>query len=118
VKHREPYPAAATSHIGLAEGAMDDDVNAAERFRLPGSFAGSDDPVETNPYPVGHPAHQLWLEMTRQAQAEVFGIDAGAHEALSPETADEWMQRLVVAKFDAWARRGAQFVSTDEAEWQ
>jgi hypothetical protein len=93
---------------------MDEDGTAQKGFRLPESLAESGDPVEANPYPVEHPAHQVWIDATRQAEMEVSRINADASSLLTPATAEEWMPTLVVAKFDVWARRGAQVVWTDD----
>lgn len=89
---------------------MDEDGNLLERLRLPESLVGSGDPVEGNPYPVEHPAHQVWIDATRRAEMEVIRINADASSLLTPATADEWMPTLVVAKFDVWARRGVRVV--------
>lgn len=92
---------------------MDETGNAGARLRLPKSFGESDDPVEGNPFPPEHPAHQVWLEATRRAQAAINRISADAFlssatpSSLTPGNADEWMQTLVLAKFDVWAERGA-----------
>jgi len=94
---------------------MDEDGNLLERLRLPESLVGSGDPVEGNPYPVEHPAHQVWIDATRQAEMEVIRTNADASSLLTPATADEWMPTLVVAKFDVWARRGVRVVWTDNA---
>jgi len=106
---------------GLAEGAMDEDANVPERFRLPTSFGESDDPVDRNPYPPEHQDHRAWLEATRRAQAEVCRISSdafalsGASSSLTPENADGWLPAMAVAKFDVWAARSLEFVRTDDA---
>jgi hypothetical protein len=100
--------------MGLAEGAMDDDQDLGARFRLPESFAEAGDPVEGNPYPTEHPAHQVWIGATRKAEMEVIRINSDASSMLTPATAGEWMPTLVVGKFDAWAGRGVQVVWTDD----
>ena len=97
---------------------MNEDGNTPERFELPKSFAEASDPVGGNPFPPEHPAHGMWLDATRQAEAEVCRLNAAAHTALTLETAGEWMPTLVVAKFDVWAKRGVRFVWTDQAEQQ
>ncbi len=89
--------------------------NLPEGLRLPESLAQSGDPVEGNPYPTEHPAHQVWIDATRQAEMEVSRINSDASSLLTPATADEWMPTQVVAKFDVWARRGVQVVWTDDA---
>ena len=60
------------SDRGLAEGAMDQDGNLPDGLRFPESLAESGDPVEGNPYPIEHPAHQVWIEATRHAELEVM----------------------------------------------
>jgi hypothetical protein len=99
--------------MGLAEGAMDDDHDLPARFRLPESFAESGDPISANPFPLEHPAHQAWITATHEAEIVVSRINAEAAASLTPATADDWMLVQVVAKFDAWAGRGVQFVLTD-----
>jgi hypothetical protein len=94
---------------------MDDDDDRLGRFRLPESFAESGDPVEANPFPPEHPAHQVWMDATRKAEMELSCINTDAPALLTPATAHEWMVMLVVAKFDVWARRGVQVVWTDDA---
>src|SRR5262245_25287417 len=101
---------------GLAEGAMDEDGNALKRFRLTTSFGELDDPVEGNPFPPEHPAHRAWQRATRIAQVEICRISADASSSsdaassLTVDNAGEWMQTMVVAKFDVWAERGLQAV--------
>ena len=95
---------------------MDDKGNPPDWLRLPKSVADSDDPIDRNPYPIEHPAHRVWSKATREAQAEVCRINADASMTLTPESADGWAQILLVAKFDAWARRGLQVVWTDQVE--
>ena len=97
---------------------MHDDQDLSSRLRLPESFAGSGDPIEGNPYPTEHPAHQVWMDATRKAEMEVSRINSDASSLLTPATADAWMPTLVVAKFDVWARRGVQVVWTDDAVQQ
>jgi hypothetical protein len=94
---------------------MDDDDDRLGRFRLPESFAESGDPVEANPFPPEHPAHQVWMDATRKAEMELSCINTDAPALLTPATAHEWMLMLVVAKFDVWARRGVQVAWTDDA---
>jgi hypothetical protein len=101
--------------MGLAEEAMDQEGKQPEGLRLPESLAESGDPVEGNPYPPEHPAHQVWNDSTRLAEMEVSRINATAPELLTPATSAEWMPTLVVSKFDVWARRGVQVVWTDDA---
>jgi hypothetical protein len=94
---------------------MDDEGRLSEGLQLPESLAESGDPVEGNPYPTEHPAHQVWMDATRQAEMEVSRINSEASSSLTPDNADEWMPMLVVAKFDVWAGRGVQVVWTDHA---
>jgi hypothetical protein len=95
---------------------MEEGRNPPERLALPKSFAESDDPVEGNPYPTEHPAHRVWSEATRKAQAEICRINADASMTLTPDSAEVWAQTLLFAKFDVWARRGVQVVWTDQVE--
>ena len=95
--------------------AMDDDQETSGRFRLPESFSQTDDPVGGNPYPQQHPAHEVWAGATRRAEAEISRINAEAAASLTPDTANDWMQGLAVAKFGVWAKRGVQVIWTDEA---
>ena len=97
---------------------MDDDQDLPARLRLPETFAESGDPIEGNPYPTEHPAHQVWMDATRKAEMEVSRINAQAPSLHNLADDNEWMPTLVVAKFDAWARRGLQVVWTDEAVHQ
>jgi hypothetical protein len=94
---------------------MDDEKDVSGRFRLPETFSQSDDPVDGNPYPHNHPAHDVWADATHRAEAEISQINADAAASLTPDTAHDWMQRLVIAKFSTWAERGVQTVWTDEA---
>jgi hypothetical protein len=94
---------------------MDDEWDLPARLRLPESFAESGDPIGANPFPTEHPAYQVWIDATRQAEIEVSRINFEASSSLTPESAGDWMPQQVVAKFDAWARRGVQVVWTDDA---
>lgn len=49
---------------------------------------------------------------------EVSRINSEAPSSLTLATADAWMPTMVIAKFDAWARRGVQVVWTHEAVQQ
>jgi hypothetical protein len=93
---------------------MHDDQDLSSRLRLPESLAESGDPIEGNPYPIEHRAHQVWMDATRQAEMEMSRINSDASALLIPATADEWMPQQVIAKFDVWARRGLQVVWTDD----
>ena len=68
---------------------MDEDGKLPEGLRLPESLAESGDPVEGNPYPIEHPAHQVWMDATRQAETEVSRINSEASSSLTPATADD-----------------------------
>ena len=85
------------------------------RFRLPDSFASVGDPVEGNPFPVDHPLHQVWIEATRKAEDEVCHNTSTALLNLTPAAAEDWPAALIIAKFDAWAQRGASVVWSDRA---
>jgi hypothetical protein len=86
-----------------------------ERFRLPDSFASVGDPVEGNPFPVDHPLHQVWIAATRKAEDEVCHNTSTALLNLTPGAAEDWTATIIIAKFDAWAQRGASVVWSDRA---
>jgi hypothetical protein len=86
-----------------------------ERFRLPDSFASVGDPVESNPFPVDHPLHQVWIAATRKAEDEVCHNTSTALLNLTPGAAEDWPATIILAKFDAWAQRGASVVWSDRA---
>jgi hypothetical protein len=95
---------------------MNKDGNDPEGLRLPQSLADSGDPVEGNPFPTEHPAHQVWLEATREAEAEICRLNADALTSRGLENAHERMLTMIVAKFDVWAKRGIKVIWTDDAE--
>jgi hypothetical protein len=94
---------------------MSSQPDPAERFRLPDSFASVGDPVEGNPFPIDHPLHQVWIGATRKAEEEVCHNTATALLNLAPSAARDWPAALILAKFDAWAQRGASVVWSDRA---
>ena len=95
---------------------MDKDGNVPEWLRLPHSLADSGDPIEGNPYPIEHPAHQVWLEATREAEAEICRLNADALASRGLENAHERMLTMIIAKFDVWAKRSIKVIWTDDAE--
>src|SRR5712692_3998993 len=97
-------------HQGRAEGAMSSPQDPAERLVLADSFASPGDPVEGNPFPIDDPRHQVWIGATRTAEEEVCHINSRALLNLTPGPAQDWPTTIVIAKFDAWARRGASLV--------
>jgi hypothetical protein len=94
---------------------MSSQHDPSERFRLPDSFASVGDPVEGNPFPVDDPLHQVWIGATRKAEEEVCQITSSALSNLTPSTTQDWPATLIIAKFDAWAQRGASVVWSDRA---
>jgi hypothetical protein len=94
---------------------MSSQPDPAERFRLPDSFASLGDPVEGNPFRVDDPFHQVWIGATRKAEAAVCHHTSTALLNLTPSPAQDWPATLILARFDAWAERGASIVWSDRA---
>ena len=94
---------------------MSSPQDPSERFQLSDSFASLGDPVEGNPFAVDDPLHQVWLAATRKAEEEVCRITFSALLNLTPSTAQGWPATLIIARFDAWAQRGASVVWSDRA---
>ena len=86
---------------------MSSPQDPSERFQLSDSFASLGDPVEGNPFAVDDPLHQVWLAATRKAEEEVCRITFSALLNLTPSTAQRWPATFIIARFDAWAQRGA-----------
>jgi hypothetical protein len=84
-------------------------------LRIPSTFAAPADPIDENPFPIEDARHKVWKEATAQAEEQVCRIKSGAHDALAPDTAFEWLPAVVVAQFDVWAERGVKVVWSDAA---
>ena len=92
--------------------------DSPKSFRLPESVIGTGDPQGSNPFPPSDPRHNVWTELTRDAEEEVCRIDAQVLER--PKSFDEllaidahdWLLNSRVAKFDVWAKRKVGSSST------
>jgi hypothetical protein len=95
---------------------MSSQHDPSEPFRLPDSLASLGDPVEGNPFPLDSPQHQAWISATRTAEEEVCRITSSVLSNLTASTGQDWPATLIIiARFDAWARRGASIVWSDRA---
>ena len=92
---------------------MSSPQDPSERFRLSDSFASVGDPVEGNPFPLDASLHTVWIEATRKAEEAVCTSSALLN--LPSRTSEDWATTLILAKFDAWAERGASVVWSDRA---
>ena len=121
---------------GLSLGPTPD---SPESFRLPEGFASVGDPVQGNPFPADDPRHRVWENATRTAELEVAQIyvgfdaarrqlrddekrtareagariDLGAHFLVAAANIQDCIVSTVLAKFDAWAKRGVHVVWFD-----
>ena len=75
-----------------------------------------EDPVGENPCPVGHPAHRIWEDATREALRDSFRLQERMLEK-RPGSADfrGWFIELAFGKFQIWAKRNISIVRTDAA---
>jgi hypothetical protein len=75
-----------------------------------------EDPVGENPCPVGHSAHRIWEDATREALRDSFRLQERMLEK-RPGSADfpGWFIELAFGKFQIWAKRNISIVRTDAA---
>ena len=109
-----------------------------ESFRLPHGYASSGDPIEKNPFPLDEPRHRVWRDATRTAEQEEARINVDFFACLErvkreQNAAEEaggtiqdslllaaWARdkacrvSMVLAKFDAWAKRGTHVIWSDQ----
>ena len=94
--------------------------DSPKSFRLPESVIGTGDPLGSNPFPPSDPRHDVWTELTRDAEEEVCQIDVQV--LARPKSFDELLDldahnlllNHQVAKFDVWAKRTVTVVLTDD----
>jgi hypothetical protein len=83
------------------------------------SFPQSPDPIEGNPFPPGHPGYDAWEKATRQAEQELYQVNALFLELLRKTPFEARRKRidayacLFAAKFDVWAKRNVLFLWND-----
>ena len=75
-----------------------------------------EDPAGNNPVPAGHPAHKVWEDATQEALEEVFRLNERmlGSQPLSPDGLPIWNIKLVVRKFQIWAKRNICVVRNDK----
>jgi hypothetical protein len=74
-----------------------------------------EDPVGENPCPVGHHAHRIWEDATREALLESFRFQEKMLSRRSRNEAEhqDWFIELAVRKFQIWAKRNLSVVRGD-----
>ncbi len=88
----------------------------SDPVKLPATLLSSQDPVDGNPFPVGHAAHDAWRNATFQAEEILHRFNARVLEH-GPEIAARGVDGyhamtldLTAGKFDIWSQRGLSVV--------
>ena len=89
-------------------------ANSPEMLKLPGSVFSTGDPSPGNPFERGSRCHLLWEEATHHAAIREGRLKSvmskRAHMAANLDEQMGWLIKLVVLKFDIWAKRGLTVV--------
>lgn len=84
-----------------------------ELLRLPNEFRFSGDPVDGNPFPEDDPRHKVWNAATRAAEEQILHFTSQYTPEIALSENENFLHRLTLTKFDAWARRGIPVVWSD-----
>ncbi len=99
----------------LQSPAIDD---KRDQFRLPSGMQSTGDPIDGNPFQETRLEHYLWNDATKLAEKELSLLNSILlSERPTPALGNfaDWTIRLIVGKFDIWAKRYAHVVWSDQA---